>query len=285
MPLSVTMALYLWIASHTESFLLQKRRFQKGAVKYPKTGKMFMKKIFQVVITALLISCSSSNLYCGQSQKGLLITAVGLPWSGKSSVMRELATLIDGTCFCEPEEKDWPDAVKMRELSGNFTMISWFRSVRLPQLLRANQVRSFGDIAITDSYYDKLLAYYIGKPGMEWLINPSDPYFDVTVAMAKKDWDQLPNADVIVFFEISLDLWKNFIAKWNQSLDCDPKFLESFSTQELFLNACQKLCDEKHITLIKIKQEWSSPREMAIKIKNALYTKGILHPEQETPLK
>jgi hypothetical protein len=143
--------------------------------------------------------------------------------------------------------------------------------------MRANQIRASGEIALTDSYYDKLLAYYIGKPGMEWLINPSDPYFDIAVAMAKRDWDELPNADVIVFFETSLELWEEF--KRNNYFENDPKFLLSFSTQEFFLKACQKLASEKNIALIVVQQEWSSPKAMAIKIRQALYDKEILHKE------
>ena len=164
----------------------------------------------------------------------------------------------------------------MRDTAGNFTMITWYRAIRLSQLLRANQLRSSGEIGLTDSYYDKLLTYYIGKPGMEWLITPSDPYFDVAAAMAKKDWEMLPNVDVIIFFEVTLDLWKGFLAKHNPGADSDPAFVDSFALQEVYLNACQKLADEKHITLIKIRQEWSSPREAASKIRDIFYEKGIL---------
>lgn len=237
-----------------------------------------MRSAFTLLLWSLTIFCSSPNLFCGQSPRGLFITAVGLPGSGKSSVMKELATLIDASCFCEPEERDWADAARLRHISGSYTMISWFRSIRVPQLYRANELRSSGEIAITDSYYDKLLSQYIGKPGMEWLISPSDPYYDVTLAVAKKDWEQLPIADVIIFFDLSYDLWKDFLTKRNRLLDCDPKFLESFSTQELFLNACKKLSDEQHVTLITIEQEWSSPKATAERIRNILCAKGLLRP-------
>lgn len=237
-----------------------------------------MRNSFFAIVIVVLICFGSSCLHCGQSHRGLLITAVGLVGSGKTSVAKELAQLVDGTFVCGlDEEKEVPDAVKCRELSGNFTMITYFRSARVPQLFRADQIRSSGEIAITDSYYDKLLAYYIGKPGMEWLISPSDPYFDVAVAMARRDWEMLPNADVIIFFELSFDLWKDFLARRNGWLDTDPEFLKSFATQELFLGACQKLASEKNVTLIRIKQEWSSPKDIAIKVRNVLREKGILH--------
>lgn len=228
----------------------------------------------------ILLTClMTSSLFCGQSSKGLLITAVGLPGSGKSSVMKELSGMIDASCFCEPEEKDWADAVMLRHLCGNFTMLNWFRAVRVPQLYRASQLRSTGEIAITDSYYDKLLAYYIGKPGMEWLIDPSDPYFDVVANMAKLDWDELPTADVIVFFDVSYEMWKSLLTKRNRLLDLDPKFLESYATQELFYNACKKLAHEKRVVLIKISQEWSSPKETAEKVKAILCSKGLIEPK------
>jgi hypothetical protein len=190
--------------------------------------------------------------------------------------MKELAGLVNGSCFCEPEEKDWTDAATLRHLSGNFTMISWFRSVRVPQLYRASQLRSAGEVAITDSYYDKLLAYYIGQPGLEWLIDPADPYFDAAVAMAEADWEELPVADVIIFFNVSMEVWRHFLTQHNRFFDLDPKILESYSTQELFYNACKKLAREKHIILMKIDQEWSSPREAAEKVKAALCEKGLI---------
>ena len=241
---------------------------------------MPMKACCNLVLYIFLFGLNTSHLVCSQAQKGLIITAVGLPGSGKSSAMKELAELIDGSCFCEPEGKDWTDAATLRHISGSFTMITWFRSLRVPMLYRASQLRAVGEIAITDRYYDKLLAYYIGKPGMEWLINPSDPYYDIMVAIAKKDWEQLPTADVIVFFEVSYDLWKNFLTKRDRLQDANPRLLESFSTQELFFNACKKLADEKNIILITIKQEWSSPRATAEKIRDILYAKGIVQPHK-----
>jgi hypothetical protein len=190
--------------------------------------------------------------------------------------MRELANLIDGSCFCEPDEKDWADAATLTHISGNFTMTTWFRSMRVPQLYKASQLRAAGEIAITDRYYDKLLNDYIGKPGMEWLISPSDPYFDLMVEVAKKDWDQLPTADVIVFFKVSYELWRDLLTKRNHLKELDPRWLESFPTQEHLFNACKKLADEKGITLITIQQEWGSPRATAEKIRNMLYEKELV---------
>lgn len=230
-------------------------------------------------IIALLICLSTVFAFSEQPPKGLLITAVGLPGCGKSAVMSELAELIDGSCFCQPEEEDWGDAVKLRHLSGNFTMLNWFRAVRVPQLYRANQLRSTGEIAITDSYYDKLLAYYLGQPGMEWLIDPKDPYFNAAMTIAKTDWEHLPNADVIIFFEVSVDLWKNFLTKRNRLSEVDPKILESYATQDLFYSACKKLAHDQHMLLIKIDQDALSPREKAEKIREILCAKGMIHPK------
>jgi thymidylate kinase len=235
-----------------------------------------MKNVPTIFLPLVLLLFSTSFALDEQPSKGLLISAVGLPGSGKSSVMKELATLIDRTCFCEPDEKDWADAVLAKYMSGSFTMITWFRSMRVPQLYRAHQLRTIGEIAITDSYYDKLLSCYIGKPGMEWLIRPNDPYFDIMVAIAKKDWEYLPTADLLIFFDISYDIWKEFLTKRNRLLEIDPKFLESYSTQKLLYDACKKLANEKNVTLITIHQENSSPRAMAEKIRDILYEKNII---------
>lgn len=117
--------------------------------------------------------------------KGMLIVAVGLPCSGKSSVIRCAAKFCGSVCFVEPEESEWPDAVHQRDRFGYATAITWFRSVRVTSLYKADDLRKNGHTVFVDSYYDKLVSKYLGRRGMEWLIPPADPYYPVIQQIAE----------------------------------------------------------------------------------------------------
>ena len=56
-------------------------------------------------------------------RKGKIIATSSMPGCGKSSVTKELGKLLNIEIFNEPEEQSWSDAVKMREVSGNFTAL------------------------------------------------------------------------------------------------------------------------------------------------------------------
>ncbi|MCL2838551.1 MAG: hypothetical protein FWE04_05755 [Oscillospiraceae bacterium] len=202
---------------------------------------------------------------------GKFIVAMGIPCCGKSSVIKRLAELYEVKAFCEPEESEWPDAVNEREAYGYFTGISWFRSVRVPYLYQAQKLALDGKIAFVDSYYDKLIYKYLDKPGMEWLVPKNDIYYDLTQELAKTDYDVLPNADIVIFFEIEESLWQSFLKKRNRSLDQNSSFLKKcFLSQKHMKDACKQYADEFGKKLLIIKQEDSSAETMAAKIKDKL---------------
>jgi hypothetical protein len=207
--------------------------------------------------------------------EGALIAAIGLPGCGKSSVFRELGKLHQVPVFHEPEEKEWPDAVHKREAVGEFTAITWFRSQRVPQLFEADTIRRSGQIALVDSYYDKLITYYLGKPGMEWLIARSNPYFDLTFRMAEIDRKCLPNADIVVSFELEEKIWRSFLSVRNRELDRHQGLLASFATQEHFRDAAARYCGETGSKLITFKQRISTPLEAAGELSSLLCDSGV----------
>ncbi len=206
---------------------------------------------------------------------GKLIVAMGLPACGKSSVFEQLSILHNIKVFHEPEEKDWPAAVTNRDVCGRFTAITWFRSQRVPQLFTAKLLRDAGENVLVDSYYDKLIVYYIDRPEMEWLISKHDPYYDLTVKMAKADIEYLPNADVIVFFKLNIDTWRRFLTFRNRTLDHHKQFLESFPSQEAFEYAADKYCRDTGATFVKYEQRVSSPEEAAADISHLLRENGV----------
>ena len=95
---------------------------------------------------------------------GYLIAGVGLPASGKSTLLRALAEKNRWECYAEPEENEWASAVDGRHLSGIFTALTWFRSTRVPNLYAANLRRKAGEVVIVDSFYDKLMHHYRQTP-------------------------------------------------------------------------------------------------------------------------
>ena len=142
-------------------------------------------------------------------------------------------------------------------------------------LIKAKKLSENNQIALVDSYYDKLLYYYIGKPGMEWLVSPTDPYFNVLKEMANLDRDQLPNADLVVFLRIDYLDWIEFLKLRNRKMDQQEHFLASFSTQELFFEATQELCAEKGIELIIFPQKKDLLHESALRFIKLLKDRGL----------
>jgi hypothetical protein len=134
----------------------------------------------------------------------MLIAAFGIPGSGKSSVVRCLADILGAQAFFEPEEMHWEVAVAKRDVVGRVTAAHWFRSMRVPELFEAKTLSDNGKLVFIDSYYDKLWLSYIGKPGMEWLIDPSDRYFENLRNLAILDRELLPDVDAIILFQVEL---------------------------------------------------------------------------------
>jgi len=208
--------------------------------------------------------------------KGKLIVANGLPGSGKSSTMRQAAKLCGADIFCEPEESEWPDAVNRREQVGCVTAITWFRSVRVPMLIKADELRKSGRIVFVDSYYDKLVSLYLGKNGMEWLVPTTDHYFGVIKALSDLDYVHLPDADCVVSFRVARDNWQKMLGKRNRQLDADSKLGNTFETQRLFLDAANSYCRSHHVNHIVFDNAYRGVDKDAQELIERLSAEGML---------
>ncbi|MEJ5144857.1 hypothetical protein [Sphingobacterium sp. MYb388] len=198
--------------------------------------------------------------------KGKLIGAFGIPGSGKSTTIKKMGEIMNIQTFHEPEEKDWADAVRSRNISGNFTGLMWFRSIRVPQYYKANALRDKGLNTMLDSCYDKLFYLYHDKEGLEWLLCPDDPYYEEVKSISKKDLELLPDLDIIIFFKQTEENWTKFIEKRNRELDKDRDFKKSFILQNAFIEAVEKYCNTSECKLIIHEQSFTDPYVEAKKI-------------------
>lgn len=183
---------------------------------------------------------------------GTLIAGMGLPGSGKSSVLGALADLlirqkILTTIYREPEEAEWPEAVSNRSVCGHITALTWFRSVRVPMLYQAKADKESGKLAIIDSYYDKLVHLYINKPEFCWLIPPDDAYRPAYEQLAEIDFQSLPDANCVVTFFVEQSRWERLVRGRGRALDRQSKILDSYGMLQPLKDAANTYCKEKEI--------------------------------------
>jgi hypothetical protein len=202
---------------------------------------------------------------------------MGLPGAGKSTTAEALSVLVPGSVvFPEPAQDQWPPAVTERHEFGCFGAITWFRSMRVPLLHRANKLRLSGGVAIVDSYYDKLIMDYADHPDMKWLLPPEDAYLPVIREMARLDQMLLPVVDCLIFLQVTFEQWRYLLSTRQREMDSEEAFLNSFSTQAAFLGAAQAFASRTGAPLIKYDQHLGGPNATASKLLDLLEQNGLL---------
>ncbi|MCA9508867.1 MAG: hypothetical protein KC505_10645 [Myxococcales bacterium] len=221
---------------------------------------------------------SNSNLkQIYKNKAGKLIVFVGVSGSGKSTLAKELSLLINAKLFLEPEENKWPKLITQSHFYGEFAAMMSLRNLRVKNLYDAKKYKEDGFIAITDSYYDKITSYYLGKTGMEWLISPQDPYFHAAELLTKLDTENLPDADCMVLLDIDFETWKKFLNKRKRKRDFISGFQENFPLYRNYIEkSVEKLSEQKNIKLIRVKQNGEDPQTQAKNIKEQLEKQHVL---------
>lgn len=209
-------------------------------------------------------------------KKGVLVGFMGLPGSGKSSLTRELATILSARAFLEPEEHEWPDCVKRRNEVGAFAGLQWFRSIRVPKLYEARALADNGEIALIDSLYDKLCASYLGAQGMEWLLDPDDPYFDVARSVAELDYQLLPDVDAVVCVSVDEDAYRTLIEKRNRTLDRSENLTLFWNTQKYFIESAENYAHNRRVPYVSHNNEIGSIQESARRLYHQLQSFGAV---------
>ena len=103
---------------------------------------------------------------------GNIVAFAGLSGCGKSTMAQLLSVECAGECVLEPEEIDWPVTIQERGKYGFATGLLGFRQLWATQLVDADLKRKEGSLSLfIDVYFFKIYEYYLGKPGMEWLLS------------------------------------------------------------------------------------------------------------------
>ena len=200
----------------------------------------------------------------------MIVAFAGLPSSGKSSTAKALGRLIGAEVHLEPEDSAWPELVKERSVVGAFTALTWFRTIRVPQLFKAADTRNRGKVSIIDSYYDVLVSCYLGDDSFEWLISRNDPYFPVAKKMAQMDWIVLPKSDVLVFLRLDERVWHEFMTRRDRDFDRTAELSKHFAMQINMEEACRKAAEDHGTRLIIIDQISATPEITARRVAEAI---------------
>lgn len=212
---------------------------------------------------------------------GAMIVGMGLPGSGKSSVFAALTDQLirSGThakYYREPEENEWPLAVTGRDEVGHITALTWFRSQRVPGLYKASNDRDGGQIALVDSYYDKLVSDYFDLPGFQWLMKADDPYRTAYRQIVALDRKLLPEANCIVTFKVSAERWKNLVMSRGRALDRAAGLLDTHATQEAFVETSEAYCRNRRIPHVQFDNVQETALASAEALHQALIDVGVL---------
>lgn len=232
-------------------------------------------RIVEFLVCCLLLLISS---FPCDASPGKLIVFAGISGSGKSSTAKALSSLLNVPCFLEPEEKDWPPYVRNKAPFGEFSAFTVFRTMRISALWQAWQLRNEGQVVIVDSYYDKITGYYLGRPGMEWLIDPADPYFACAQHICSLDTELLPDADCIVLMDISFEDWIKMLNSRGRMRDSIDGFRENYELYKGYIrNAVDQLCASRNIKLVVFKQQFSDAHTQSMLLRDLLIHENIIN--------
>ena len=139
----------------------------------------------------------------------------------------------------------------------------WFRSMRMHHLNQARLMATEGRTVFVDSYFDKLLYFCLGKPGMEWLIHPNDPYFDVMRQIARLDLETLPIPDCLIFFELDYGTWGRMLQTRPQQTETGMFTSAVFQMQEYIKSGIEFLRKHFGMKTLVVHTQLDNPKRTA----------------------
>ncbi len=227
----------------------------------------------QYIIGVLLLI--SYGLNATQSAK--IIAFAGLSGCGKSTMARLLAEKNIATAVIEPEEDQFHILIQKRDIYGYSSGMLAFRQMWLEMFMNAHQLKIAGDTVILDGYFFKIYGYYLGKPGLEWLLAPNDPYLPLLKELNVLDEQYIPDADCVILFDISLEDWKKCLHSRGRDWDKQPGFEESYAITKRYIDqATIDHCKRYNIRLVIFEHYFGDINEQAQRLISLLQENNII---------
>lgn len=206
-----------------------------------------------------------------------IIAFSGHSCTGKSTMARLLAPSINAHCFVEPEEMRWAlVARKWNQYSPSAALLA-MRNIWIPMYIDADSMRNQGTSSVIDNSFLKIDGYYLGKPGMEWLVPPTDPYMAPLQQIFSIDEGHFPNADCIILFDISFADWNKFAQTRRRQWDVDIELEKTFEPNKKYITeATVDHCEKHNIKLLHFTQTFGDPQVQVEKLKELLVQEKII---------
>lgn len=205
------------------------------------------------------------------SSEGVMIAGIGIAGTGKSTTFIELNRLLkDSVLFLEPEEEKWPEVVQMKKEAGQFSLITAYRNLRMPNYLRAQALRKEGKFVLIDSYFDLVTPFILGHEGGEWIIEKEDPYFNALNAMAQVDLERLPLPDILVVFHCNRNHWEEMIRGRGRKSDQNRNLDATYALLPFFEDAANFFAKERKVKILHLEVDFGSPQKTAEKLRDLL---------------
>ncbi|CAF0788640.1 unnamed protein product [Brachionus calyciflorus] len=206
--------------------------------------------------------------------KPTIIAFMGIPGSGKSTIAKEISSLIESFCYLEKEENLYPEKVRKAlaepdEHENILDIHFYFRNMRAEyhHLAQINKIKNHS--TILDSFFSKLMLDILEKKdsATDWFINSKSQHFYKILDISKKDSANLTDADILIFLSVNKTVHGEFLKKRNRPSEVNENIYEC---QKVFKDCSLKYCEKNEKKFILIEQKNNLEQIVNLVIKELL---------------